>query len=482
MNMVKYFFGVVVWSLPFSSWGVYLNADGLGQALIFPYYTVQASGSNAFNTYVAISNATPQTKALKIRFREGKNSRMVAEFNLYLSPNDMWTAALVPEGTGARLISNDVSCTAPSIPPTGLLFSSASYADGTDGAGVGLERTREGHFEVIEMAVLTGSAATNVKHDESGRPPNCAFVQGSPDLGTLQPPGGGISGGGTLINVNSGLDFTYDADALAGLTSIPFYSDPGDAGTDFDSLAVDPVSQISHDNVSYRLTWSRGLDAVTSLFMGNWFDNEIVIDRTTRSRTDWVVTFPTRRFYVTGTAAEVPFGAPFGPIGNPACEGLTVLAVTRDPPPVNGLEFPVPPPSSLRSCWSSLVFSIRRSSQPASQSDVLGSRNLLGYASPFPQRDGFPDAISVDDSFENGRMSLGLQFSSSLVSLATTMALDLRTGTFSTGRRYEVKGLPATGFMTRVFENGNLGCGSVVCQGNYGGSFKHRRVRIIQPS
>ena len=481
MGVVKSFLGAVVLLVPFSSSGVYLNADGLGQALIFPYYTVQSSGLNAFNTYVAISNTTSQTKVLKVRFREGKNSRLVSEFNLYLSPNDMWTAALVPEGTGTRLISRDISCTAPSIPSAGLLFSAASYSDGSDGGGVGLERTREGHFEVIEMGVLTGSAAGNVNHDESGHPPNCNFVQGSPDLGALQPPSGGLYGGGTLINVTSGLDFTYDADALAGLTSVPFYSHPGEAGTDFDSPAVDPVSQISHDNVSYRLTWSRGLDAITSLFMGNRFDNEIVVDAVTRSRTDWVMTFPTRRFYVTNDDAQAPFTAPFGPVGNPPCEGLDGFVVTRDPPPVNGIDFPIPPPSGTRSCWSAVALSIKHDQPRASESDVFGSRNMLGFAPPLPPRDGFPNVITLDSSFENGRMSLGPQFSSSIVSLASSTALDLRTGTTASGR-YAIKGWPATGFMARVFENGNLSCGAITCQGNYGGSFKHRRVRVIQPS
>ena len=91
--------------------------------LIYPYYTVQSNGGNAFNTYVSVVNTTDVVKVVKVRFREGKNSREVLDFNLYLSPNDVWTGAVIPSGTGAsdpgRLITADTSCTNPAIPADG---------------------------------------------------------------------------------------------------------------------------------------------------------------------------------------------------------------------------------------------------------------------------------------------------------------------------------------------------------------------------
>ena len=41
-------------SLPASA--VSLSADGTGQALVFPYYTVRSANGNAFNTYLSIVN------------------------------------------------------------------------------------------------------------------------------------------------------------------------------------------------------------------------------------------------------------------------------------------------------------------------------------------------------------------------------------------------------------------------------------------
>ena len=67
---------------------VYLNPDGLGSVLIYPYYTV--NGGNA--TLLSVVNTTNEGKAVKVRFLEAYNSREVLDFNLYLSPFDVWVA------------------------------------------------------------------------------------------------------------------------------------------------------------------------------------------------------------------------------------------------------------------------------------------------------------------------------------------------------------------------------------------------------
>jgi len=99
---------------------VYVNPNGQGQALIYPYYTVQSG----HNTYVSVVNTTSSVKVVKVRFREGKASAEVLDFNLYLSPNDVWTGAVVPSPvtTGGRIITTDTSCTNPALPTisTGL--------------------------------------------------------------------------------------------------------------------------------------------------------------------------------------------------------------------------------------------------------------------------------------------------------------------------------------------------------------------------
>ena len=62
---------------------VHVNPDGLGQVLIYPYYTTQTSGvAQPFNSLLSVVNSTASVKAVKVRFLEGKNSREVLDFNL----------------------------------------------------------------------------------------------------------------------------------------------------------------------------------------------------------------------------------------------------------------------------------------------------------------------------------------------------------------------------------------------------------------
>jgi hypothetical protein len=66
-------------------------------------------------------------KVTKVRFREGKTSAEVLDFNLYLSPNDVAVFALGPQSTSesspAVVFGNfETSCTFPAIPANGQPF------------------------------------------------------------------------------------------------------------------------------------------------------------------------------------------------------------------------------------------------------------------------------------------------------------------------------------------------------------------------
>jgi hypothetical protein len=57
---------------------VYVNPDGLGQVLIYPYYTVRNKVAGAdFNSLLSVVNSTASAKAVKVRFVEGRNSAEV---------------------------------------------------------------------------------------------------------------------------------------------------------------------------------------------------------------------------------------------------------------------------------------------------------------------------------------------------------------------------------------------------------------------
>ena len=62
-----------------------------------------------YNSLLSVVNSTNSGKVVKVRFLEGKNSKEVLDFNLWLSPRDVWTAAIIPMGTGAGIVTADLS-------------------------------------------------------------------------------------------------------------------------------------------------------------------------------------------------------------------------------------------------------------------------------------------------------------------------------------------------------------------------------------
>ena len=52
---------------------VRLDPNGLGQALIYPYYTARVVDGNAWTTALSLTNTRAKPKAVKLRFREGRH-------------------------------------------------------------------------------------------------------------------------------------------------------------------------------------------------------------------------------------------------------------------------------------------------------------------------------------------------------------------------------------------------------------------------
>ncbi|HEX4781638.1 MAG TPA: hypothetical protein VH301_12835, partial [Usitatibacter sp.] len=137
---------------PLPARSVRLDPGGLGQALIYPYYTARSANGNSWTTAFTVVNTREKPKVVKVRFREGKHARVVWEANVYLGPSDVWTAGVVQGSDGAaHLVSSDTSCIDPPHPGTrdAGAFSTASFTgSAADGAGAGVDRTLEGFFEV----------------------------------------------------------------------------------------------------------------------------------------------------------------------------------------------------------------------------------------------------------------------------------------------------------------------------------------------
>ncbi len=292
---------------------VELNPDGLGQVLIYPYYTVNKSQDSLFS----VVNTTAVGKAVKVRFLEGYNSREVLDFNLYLSPQDVWTARVsqLSDDGGAAVFTNDNSCTYPSIDPDGEPFRAEAYAGGSifdpDDGPTSITRTREGYLELIEMGeIIPGSPLDNATvHDQNGTPnegvPTCSPGAIGNGAGIyLTAPGGGLFGAGMIANVGEGTLFSYNADAVDGFSSSVLFS--GSAGltpslaqaNTATSAAGGATAYVFHNGSLLTLDYALGIDAVSAVFTAEALYNEYLVGAGLGANTDWVVTFPTKRFYV----------------------------------------------------------------------------------------------------------------------------------------------------------------------------------------
>jgi hypothetical protein len=413
--------------------GVSLDPGGLGQALVYPYFTVRSVGGDPFNTYLSIVNTTGTAKVLRVRLREGAEGAEALGFNLYLAPGDAWTAAVVPDGAGARVVSRDTSCIDP-----------PSAGSSTLSAG-----TTEGYVEVLEMATLSGTAAGHV------RSRNCAALPGSVGVaGALQAPTGGLMGTLTLINVQSGRDYTVNADALADLATAAYYRPPSDPYPDYNAAEVARVSHMTVDGATYRLLWLGGLQAVSSVFMQQRVENELVFDPGTASSTEWILTMPTRRLHAVAGTYTAPFTGACQEIGfnHFDREVLTNIPVGSD------YGYPIPGPCVR---FAATVATFKRSGYAVQPE--LGSSNLR--------------ELGLSGNYTNGRGWITMVRDPSMTSLPGSMRRDA-AGSEVRGA-FTLRGLPVTGFMVRSFSNGVFSCGGSKCSSTFGGAFPHVPQRVI---
>ena len=456
---------------PLQAGAVTLSPEGMGQALIYPYYTVRGAEGGVFNTYIAVTNQTQFAKVVRVRVRESRLGKEVASLNVFLSPNDMWTAAIVPTTAGAKLVTGDRSCIDPEIRSESgsdtreIVFHNRFFSP-DDGAGTTLDRTREGYIEMLEMGKLTGVSATAVTHTAIGRPANCGVVQGATSL-QIEPPSGGLSGTLTLMDVERGLQFGMRAEALDKLASSPYYRPPTDPYPGFDALEIDPRSTIVHEGHVYHSDWSTGRDAVSAVLAAISVMGDYVLDPVTGSRTDLVLTAPTQPFHASTPRATPPFTAHIR--WTPSCFGFS-----RTGPgevvffaPFNREEATPLPESSfpevVRSDFMCAVASVATlaSSRNASVNSVLGSvsRGLGGQP--------------VNLQFANGYLRIGLPSTQPLWlrSLATSRRIHLDTTGITYGP-HQIAGLPVVGFSVQTYQKGTL---------HFGAAYPLKRQRVILP-
>ena len=325
---------------------VNVNPDGLGQVLVYPYYT--ANDGN--QTILSVVNTTDQAKAVKVRFLEGFNSREVLDFNLYMSHHDVWVAAIYDDAGTPTLMVPDTSCTVPYLyefPGSKQAFLDIRYKDNggmydySDMGPEGIGRAAEGHFEIIEMGSIDNDSVVGeaVTHDPmTGMPADCAYLtelwtqstSGNGDwfddavmnansydkaVGNLvgdvpqiMRNSGGLFGGASIVNAENGTMFSYDAIAVQGfdkfedelgLNFVPGTIYPSLNSGDQTNAWVffGPPTNEAAPLDYYDSDMDYSVDAVSAVFMHSNIVNEYSVEDTLNAGTEWIITFPTKNFY-----------------------------------------------------------------------------------------------------------------------------------------------------------------------------------------
>lgn len=328
------------------AFAVKISDTDQGQALIFPYYSVQ----NDLRNLITIQNNSNQYKAILIEFREGFNGQPVLPINVYLSPLESWTGQLVsgvsshpPPYSGqstTRLVTFNQGCT----PWLGNPQEFLPYELDNDPANDDLVRSQTGFIQVVEMGEVIGDHANAIDNNCEFISDSMAFGQWSIDMDVdMSAATGGLSGFITIKNMISGNQFDYQAIALDEFHDEGefIHNYPGnilllDANTNKNQLVI--------NNQAQEHIWQASYKAASASFMRTLLSDQFIKDADSDS--EIVLTFPTKNKYVNYYQPDrTPFTQEFQ--SNGACE--TIPARTYDD---MGVLEPVVNPQAVSLCRS----------------------------------------------------------------------------------------------------------------------------------
>jgi len=301
-----------------------VNSDGLGNQLVFPYFTTQGDNATLINI---VNTDTVRGKALKVRFRGAGNSDDIYDFQVLMSPGDIWTAAVTQNADGvSQLATSDKTCTIPSS--VNGAFSNVNRLDSTKDTAA---QTREGYIEVINMADivdLTGTSDlfTRVKHVSGVAPCSGAAIEAlvsdfadytAMSAAGLVYPTSGLAGDWIILNQANTAAWSGSALALATTNANAVFFPQTDAtATASDAVTADPllvgtiVAAASFDfpdlSTPYAGTVTSAVaqrDLTTSQLATTSVLNEYVTDDTIAAVTDLLFSQPMRRYYVAANYA-----------------------------------------------------------------------------------------------------------------------------------------------------------------------------------
>ncbi len=333
---------------------VHINPDESGQVAVIPFYTT----ANELNTLLLIENTRDLPKAVKVHIREARGGRLTHSFSLYINAHAAFAAALFNDLGVTRLASNTGQCLLgqleplqPDIEPDALPFSPAT-----------------GTIEVIEMGEVIDSES---EFFVTAGPPfpgfggaqtvNCEALAaawdgddslwGQDPTARMAAASGGLQAQASVIDVASGymieiptlyLDGFAPGDGI--LHNPPISETPDLSSSDTTSLVV-------HNGEAITSTWPTGHQAIGALISHTRIENDFSLDASVQALSEWIFTFPTRRYYasddtdspfVTDEDGAFAFPGRFSrgyTIFNRAGDGFAFDTSLIDPPPPEAQDF-----------------------------------------------------------------------------------------------------------------------------------------------
>ncbi len=332
---------------------------GVGHALLVPYFNAQNGNMTVLHV---VNTDTSRGKAVKVRFRGALNSDDILDFQVFMSPGDVWTAAVTAGSDGvAQLQTADGTCTLPA------LTKNVPQRFVTDRLNTGLvaadlaNQTREGYVEIFNMAdipaTIPGSTTVNplytaIKHVNGVAPCTSSVLNGTLQNFTtpaavaaagFDTPTTGLVGDWYIINVAQTTTFAGGATAIraenGGLPAVGnFVHFPQNANTNGspDSYTADPlfrtlnvlnaagaapgnlpkIAAANYDlpdmSTPYTVTGANSTTAVSPLVQATNLTNALAVtsitnqyatDASISAKTDWLFSMPTRRYNVAANYA-----------------------------------------------------------------------------------------------------------------------------------------------------------------------------------
>lgn len=331
-----------------------VNDSGTGHILLVPYFTAQDGNMSVFHV---VNTDTKNGKAVKVRFRGAANSDDILDFQLFLSPGDVWAAAVTKGEDGrAQLSTTDNSCTLPTVKGAAVPFVTDRLPNVA--ADAKANHTREGYVEILNMADIDGSTIygaqnnansslyTATKHVNNVAPCTSSVLNdtlgwthatASATTGLLAPTGG-LTGSWYIVNVPQTTVFSGATAAITAGTTQNVFSPQANASSGALLETADPlfrakvlelqaydVPDLSTPIDTAYATPEAHAAALTTALAHTSVINQYAQDAAVSGKTDWVFSLPTRRYNIaanyaasgtTGTATVNAAGTVAGTIAS----------------------------------------------------------------------------------------------------------------------------------------------------------------------